>query len=1228
MFDAAFQRRLIYIFTIDDEAHAGLLKIGEATSNSKDISKAANERIKQYTNTAGIKFELLHTELAVKNNGGDFHDYDVHRVLKKFKVKIKGTTAREWFKVDLATALNAIKAVKASKKFTAAKKYCEIIFRAEQEDAISRTVEYFKKGNEFLWNAKMRFGKTLCALEVARRMNFSKTIILTHRPVVDAGWFDDFNKIFGGTNYAYGFGDKNFVYFASIQDLRGSETVGGKFDKNDKIFSTDWNLVIVDEAHEGTTTELGEAVIKSIVKENSKLLKLSGTPFNIMEDFSDENTYTWSYIDEQRAKLNCELAGDSNPYADLPAMKIFTYNLAEEFKSYVADMSFNFSEFFKVDGDNFVHEADVQRFLDLLTTADNYPYSRADWRNIFKHTFWIIPGVKEGAALSKLLQRHKIFQHFKIVNAAGSGDGGKVEDIEIVHDAIKNNPYTITLSCGRFTAGVTVPEWTAVFMLKGGSSAADYLQTIFRVQNPCTRGGCVKKICYVFDFAPDRTLRIITEAATISPRAGQTKDKDRRTLDEFLNFCPVIALSGSEMKLYKTDNLLQHLKRAWIERTVRNGFYDTSLYNDELLTLDALDLAKFDTLKKIIGKSKAQEKIADVDINRHGLDNKKTKKPRSPAEIELDRRKAQRRNAISILRGISIRMPLLIYGADIPFDEDFTINMFLDIDDASWAEFMPSGVTKELFSEFIKYYDQDILIGAGRKIRKLAKDADNLTPINRIDKIAALFATFRNPDKETVLTPFNVVKLHIDSAFDESFFTPDKKILDINAKTGLYPLYVAQKIYRGKLANFDENFFKPEILNMFWDKVIADNIFVICKTPMAKAITRRTLLGFRGGSVNAHAFDDLINLLKNKSAQIISQIKSLWNGGGNMFFDAVVGNPPYQIVGSGDNKNFATPVYHLFMENAFKLADKVSLITPARFLFNAGATPKDFIERMLNDTHFKVIDYRIDSKDFFPNTDIKGGVAITLRDANEIFGAIKLFIPFDELISIYKKVVVDNPNFKPLSDIMFGTDIYHWTEQIHIENPNVAARMSKGHEYDISTNAFELLPEIFLDDKPDDGREYVKFIGRAKNRRAIKWLRRDYLKEHKVFYKWKVLIPASNGSGALGEVVSTPLVGSPLVGSPLVGHTSTFISVGAFDSEAEARACMVYIKSKFCRVMLGILKVTQHNPSATWAYVPMQDFTAGNDIDWRGGVDEQLYKKYGLNDAEKKFIESHVKAMT
>lgn len=1284
------QHKLIYVFGAPNDAHKGFLKIGETTLTTKipaknlkpncpELNRAAHARIRQYTRTAGVYFKLLHTELAVDKKGNSFSDHDVHRVLKKSGVE-QGDIGREWFRLDLQTARRAIDAVKQCKKFLKNIKPKdlreEIILRPEQEAAVNRTVEYFKRGGkDFLWNAKMRFGKTLCALAVVRDMNFAKTIIITHRPVVNEGWFDDFDKIFGGNdNFRYGSkfkgidladlqaSKKHFVYFASIQDLRGSDIVGGKVVKNHEVFKEKWDFVIVDEAHEGTKTALGDAVIKELVKKKSKFLALSGTPFNLLDDFDADNVYTWDYVMEQRAKADWDkkFPCDHNPYKELPRMNIYTYDLGELSEYFDAqDMSFNFREFFRTDNERFVHEDDVKSFLDLLTNEsdNNYPFSRADFREMFKHTLWIVPGVKEGRALSNLLKSHKIFGEnngFKIVNVAGNGksDDEPADALKKVQRAIKNYEYTITLSCGKLTAGVTVPEWSAVFMLAGGfkTSAASYMQTIFRVQNPCNKGGVSKQNCYVFDFAPDRALNVIAAAVKASTRAGQTTDDQRRALGDLLNFCPVIAVKGSEMKYFDTAaKLLQRIKRVQAERIVNKGFEDTYLYNDTLRELEDDDWKKFVALKKIVGVTKSAKTTSVVVITDTGLTGEQRegdgtsttiRRPLTDAEKEAARKAAVKSNAIKILHGVSIRMPLLIYGANVPFDEKITIEKFVDIvDDASWEEFMPKGVTKDFFRPFIKYYDPENFINAGNIVRERAKKADDLPPTERIKKIAALFATFKNPDKETVLTPWDVVKLHIDSVFDESFFTPDKKILEINSKTGLYPLYVACKIYRARLGKVDEKKTPIAALKR-WDKTVAENIFIICKTPMAETITRRTLLGYRQGKVNAKCFDDLISTLKTKPAQFVDDVtkyQSWGKEGGKMFFDAVVGNPPYQSTGSGDNKTFAAPIYHEFIKAAYdeNLTKHASLIHPARFLFNAGATPGNFAGNFLQNKHVRVVRYEPDAKELFKTSDIEGGLVITEFDAIKTFEPIGTFIPFDELRSIHEKVVVNNDNFQPFSKKISGRTPYLFTKKFHEENPNAKLKLSDGHLCDISSNVFAVLPEIFSSEEPTDA-DYFRVLGRLKNDRAYCWIKKDFVRGRVEEYigEWKIFLPKANGrTGTIGKEIAK-LISTPVIGKPTDICTDTFLVVGTFETPQEAEACLKYIKSRFCRVLLGILKITQDNTAEKWAKVPLQNFKpkkTDDDIDWSKSIpeiDEQLYDKYDLTDAEREFIERHVKEMT
>ncbi len=1324
-FNSTFEYKLIYIFRINDKQHAGCLKIGDATihtdkpyssfaPNCHDLNYAARKRIDSYTATAAINYDLIHTEIAVYNKDGKvkaFRDYKVHEVLIRSGIKKKtfefNKKPNEWFECDLNTAKNAIAAVKAgntalnSSQMTSNKN--PIIFRPEQKEAIKKTIFRYKTDNRMLWNAKMRFGKTLTALEVAKEMEFKRTIIITHRPVVSDGWFEDFGKIFyDKPNYAFGSkkdGHKSikelekaglsFVYFASMQDLRGSDAVGGNFDKNDDVFKTNWDFVVVDEAHEGTQTQLGKNVLEAVIKPNDEykthVLELSGTPFNLLTDFEQESIYTWDYIMEQEAKTLWDQNhfGDSNPYEELPKMNIFTYHLEKSLPVYidVMDKAFNFREFFRIwtgdiekDGKkvpngvkagDFVHEQDVKAFLDLICKKSddtNYPYSTDEYRDYFRHSLWVVPGVKEAKALEKLIKNHHILKEFAVVNVAG--DGGEEIDTSDALKALKEkmtdhpeDTRTITLSCGRLTTGVTVPEWTAVLMLAGtySTAASQYLQTIFRVQSPANINGKIKAECFVFDFAPDRTLKMVAESVQLSARAGANNSVAELSLSKFLNYCPVIAIEDSNMKEYQVAELLQELKKAYAERVARNGFDDPKIYNDELLKLTEVELKEFENLKKIVGASKQTKKAGDIDINKEGFDEeeteeeKKLKEKKKKQELteeekkrlaELKEKKKNRDSAISILRAISIRMPLLVYGMNIDIEADVTIDNFADlVDDTSWNEFMPAGVDKATFKKFSKYYDKDIFVAASRRIRYIAKTADELEPTERVKKIASLFATFKNPDKETVLTPWRVVNMHMSDTiggydfFDESHnnmieeprfvdqidvtnkvFTKEAKILEINSKTGLYPLYVTYSLYREAIKNLDDISFEKKV--EYWDNVVKNQVFVICKTPMAKLITKRTLLGYRNGKTNMHSFDDLVMQLKDKQAQFIQKVlkPSFWNlgGHGQMKFNAIVGNPPYQEEINNNRKN---PIYHYFYQASFSISNLVTLISPARFLFNAGQTPAEWNIKMLNDEHFSVIDYFSDSRVVFPTAEIKGGVAVTLMDKSRKIGPIVHFTENPITKNIIEKVRKKTDVF--IDSIAFPKSTYNLESIIYKDFPEYIGTFTKGNELIVDASIFEKMPKVFSESQVN--KDDIRVCGRQNNQRTWKFIANKYVRENDNLNHYKVFITGANGSGKLGEQLS-----KPIVAKPNECHTQTFMSIGNFNTEIEAKNFEKYIYTKFLRFMLGTLKVTQNNPKDTWANIPLLDFSNNSEIQWDKSVseiDKQLYSKYGLSDEEILFIE-------
>ena len=335
-------------------------------------------------------------------------------------------------------------------------------------------------------------------------------------------------------------------------------------------------------------------------------------------------------------------------------------------------------------------------------------------------------------------------------------------------------------------------------------------------------------------------------------------------------------------------------------------------------------------------------------------------------------------------------------------------------------------------------------------------------------------------------------------------------------------------------------------------------------------------------------------------------------------FDYACFNPPYQQRSNTSEK----PIYNEFMAAAYTIADIVEAITPARFLFNVGKTPKEWNEKMLNDEHFKVLHYEPSSKEVFPNTNIKGGVVITLHNCNKKYKPIIEFIENEILRNIVGKI--KNKEEKCISEIHFNRSSYKFTDTLYKENTKLVGRMKKNERYAFTSNIFDKMPEVFFEQMPNDCKQYVQLYGLANNIRTYKWIRKEYIEEHDNLNKWKVFVAKSNGTGRFGEVLSNLEVAKP--GSLC---TQTFISFGNFDDKDSCIALSKYLKTKFCRALLGACKITPENArKEVWKYVPLQDFSNNSDIDWsKSNIDQQLYKKYNLTNEEIDFIETHVKEM-
>lgn len=340
-------------------------------------------------------------------------------------------------------------------------------------------------------------------------------------------------------------------------------------------------------------------------------------------------------------------------------------------------------------------------------------------------------------------------------------------------------------------------------------------------------------------------------------------------------------------------------------------------------------------------------------------------------------------------------------------------------------------------------------------------------------------------------------------------------------------------------------------------------------------------------------------------------------------FDVVIGNPPYQDEAQGEGTR-DTPVYHLFMDAAYEVGKKAVLITPARFLFDAGLTPKAWNRRMLADVHLSVPVYVPSSGNLFPGTDIKGGIAVTYRDETRSGEPIGTFTKYPELNGILHKA--SGSSFSSLIEAgITSSRSYRYTEKLYQDHPAALALRPEGNTALVNTNTFEQFSFLYHEAEPSDGTDYTRVLGLIKNKRVSRWIRSDYLTGPISFDAYKVAITAANGSGNLGEALS-----APLVLEPNVAVTQTFLTVGSFAQRPEAEACLKYVKSKFARTLLGVLKITQHNPATVWKYVPLQNFTTASDIDWSQStaeIDQQLYAKYRLDADEIAFIESHIKPM-
>lgn len=659
-----------YAYTTPElRKHDGWTKIGFT-------ERDAEERIKEQVSTSDVDYKLEWANNAVYEGSNEtFRDSDFHKYLINLGVQRK--EGKEWFEIEPDKAeFDFFKFRKTRGLIETDDKPAPYRLRNEQEEAVAMTMEYFNSHDkgEFLWNAKPRFGKTLASYDLCMKMGFENILIVTNRPAIADSWYEDFVKFVGpGSGYIFVshvdniknekhiYNRKEFVdvlpsienykgciEFVSLQDLKGSLHFGGMHDKLNEVKDTHWDILIIDEAHEGVDTYKTDAAFNKIERKNT--LHLSGTPFKALanEKFPDDAIYNWTYADEQTAKRDWSSDDlEENPYANLPQLNLFTYQMSDVIRDKieegiildgeVAEYAFDLNEFFSTDErGGFIYKNDVDKFLDALTQKEKFPFSTAELRNEIKHSFWILNRVDSAKALKRKLEINPIFRDYKIVLAAGDG---KTDDeiisedaLNRVKDAIKNYDKTITLSVGQLTTGVTIPEWTAVLMLANMKSPALYMQAAFRAQNPClfSNGGkhFRKKNAYVFDFDPARTLDIFEQFANdLSPStsAGGGDLKTRKKhIRQLLNFFPVYGEDEEgRMVLLDAEKVLTIPRKIKSVEVVNRGFMSNFLFRNIANIFRAPSqvrkiLEKMDKAKEGKPINIDDNTVDDLDINNDG----------------------------------------------------------------------------------------------------------------------------------------------------------------------------------------------------------------------------------------------------------------------------------------------------------------------------------------------------------------------------------------------------------------------------------------------------------------------------------------------------------------------------------------------------------------------------------------------------------------------------------
>lgn len=1152
--------------------------------------------------------------------------------------------------------------------------------RPNQQETIERFKKAISQGrNNLLMYAVMRFGKSFTSLCCAVEMQAKLVLVVSAKADVREEWKRSVESHVKFAEYSFLDKDKlmesetiledtlatgRAVVFLTLQDLMGSEIK----QRHHALFDREIDLLLIDETHYGAraaeygrvlklnkrelkqeTRELDSAEQYEDCTELKQLrsrvrIHLSGTPYRILmgSEFEEEDIiafYQFSDIVEEQAEwdrehiLSDEVKEWDNPYYGFPQMVRFAFlpnesslRVMETLRADGYEMVL--SELFRprsILRDNkegrhrlFVHEDEILEFLQAIdgVQEDAHLLPFLDLEQIkrgqmCRHLVFVLPYRASCDAMEHLLTEHKeLFRNlsdYTIVNIAGVNDPKRyrsTEDVKAqIADCERKGEKSITLTVNRMLTGSTIPEWDTMLYLKDCASPQEYDQAIFRLQNQyirtlTTEGGSeqvkynMKPQTLLVDFDPQRMFRLQEQRAQIynvnTDQAGNKKLQER--IETELRHSPIVTIGAEGLQRVEASDIMDAVRSYSAERSVMDEATEipidyTLLANERMRSvisqLNPIDASKGIEIQAVTG----EESELELETHNTPKGGGATSTQTAPS-AETDEGRLLGKQLATYYAQI------LFYAflTDTPVSslEELIASISQGADNKRIARNV--GLQASILQIIQTESNPFVLRALDYKIANIntLMSDTSLTPSERV---AVAMKKFGRLSSSEIVTP-QAVALEMIDALDEGVITSDTRILDIASKQGEFT--------RALVSRFG--------------MAVGRNVYALPTSTVSYEFTLKVyrLLGLDTDHViSDFTTYDLID--PNKKDQLMEQLKKM-----NLNF--TIGNPPYQA--QTDNSR-TKPIYDLFIDLSMDITHRVSLITPARYLFNAGFTSKKWNKKMLGSENLKVSIYKANSVTVFPNVDIKGGVAAIYYDKNRNFGGIGDFKAYEELDSISEKV---NSTSEPsLVDIIYAESSYRFDTNKEFVQQLVSERL--GNDKKVISNVFEKLPDLFTEVQ---GKGQIGFYGRLGSDRCIRYIERKYIEDHPNLEKYKVFVPESNGSGAIGEVLSTPLIGEPLIGEPLIGGTQTFLSIGAFDSRSEAEACLKYIKTKFARTMLGILKATQHNPKDTWRLVPLQDFTAGSDIDWSQSVaeiDRQLYKKYALTPDEIAFIEEKVSPM-